>query len=354
MNNYQRGFTMHILTAMKGRSLAVLAALALTLAACAGGGPGDTPSDTPADEFYKKNTKIEVIGGHDAGSGFDFYMRAVADAIESSSDFSTLVRNIPGGGGLVGDNELYETTPDGRTIGLLNFPGHAFAQLTDKPSVRYDFADWEWLGRVASGPPVLLVSADGPYQDVDALADSGKTVRFSLEEAGSDAYYGAQVSAQVFGFPAKLITGYEGTSATVAAVIRGETDATFMSYASALPNIKSGDLKALTVFAAETVDAIADVPLATDLVTSDEEKETLTAFGNVYSMERVFVAPPGTPADRVEYLRKVLADSFEDETFIKKLQDADRPLNPMPGGEVADAIQAVVDGAASLQKLLKE
>ena len=306
-----------------------------------------------AADFYAENPSLTIAGGHDAGSGFDFYMRTVAAAVPRVSDLEATVRNIPGGGGLIGDNQVFESAPDGSVIGLINFPGHVFAQLTETPGVRFDFSEWEFLGRVAAGPPVVLVAADGPYQTAADLIAATEEVRFAIEEAGSDAYYGAAVTADTFGFPARSITGYEGTSDILAAITRGEADATFLSYGSALQGINNGDMRALMIFADERVEALPDVPLATEVAEEQEAKETLGAFGNIYDLERVFVAPPGTPADRVEYLRNLLMMAFEDETLASEIEQAGRPLNPMSGENVATAVQEVANQADQIRELLE-
>lgn len=326
---------------------AVVIGLTLTLAS------GGLHAQESAEDFYAANRSLTVAGGHDAGSGFDFYMRAVAAAVSRVSDLDATVRNIPGAGGLIGDNQIFESTPDGTMIGLLNFPGHVFAQLTDAQGVRFDFSEWEFLGRVAAGPPVVLVAADSPYQTAADLIAATETVRFAIEEAGSDAFYGAEVTADTFGFPARSITGYEGTSDILAAIIRGEADATFLSYGSALQGINNGDTRALMIFADERVDVLPDVPLASEVAEEQEAKDTLVAFGNIYNLERIFVAPPGTPADRVEFLRNLLMTAFEDETLVSEIERAGRPLNPMPGEDVTRAVDDVARQADQIRELLK-
>lgn len=309
-------------------------------------------AEESAKDFYAENTSLTIAGGHDAGSGFDFYMRSVADALPRVSDLEATVRNIPGAGGLIGDNMVFESTPDGSLIGLLNFPGHVFAQLTGAQGVRFEFSEWEYLGRVAAGPPVILVAADGPYKTAADLIATTETVRFAIEEAGSDAFYGAAVSADTFGFPSKSITGYEGTGDILAAIMRGEADATFLSYGSSLQSIRNGDMRALMIFADERVDVLPDVPMATEVVDQQEAKDTLSAFGYIYNLERVFVAPPGTPEDRVEFLRDVLMMAFQDETLVDKVTQAGRPVNPMSGADVATAVQDVARQADALRELL--
>jgi len=321
--------------------------LALTLAS------GTVQAQETAEEFYAANPSLTIAGGHDAGSGFDFYMRTVAAAVSRVSDMEATVRNIPGGGGLIGDNQVFESEPDGTTIGLLNFPGHVFAQLTEAPGARFDFGEWEFLGRVAAGPPVVLVAADGPYQTAADLIAATETVRFGIEEAGSDAFYGATVTADTFGFPARNITGYEGTSDILAAIMRGEVDATFLSYGSAMQGITTGEMRALMIFSDARVEPLPDVPLASEVAMDQEAKDTLSAFGNIYNLERVFVAPPGTPEDRVAYLRELLMMAFADETLMAEIEQAGRPLTPMSGDEVATAVAAVAQQADQIRGLLQ-
>jgi tripartite-type tricarboxylate transporter receptor subunit TctC len=161
------------------------------------------------------------------------------------------------------------------------------------------------------------------------------------------------VTADTFGFPARSITGYEGTSDVLAAIMRGEADATFLSYGSALQGINNGDMRALMIFADERVEALPDVPLATEVAEEQGAKDTLAAFGNIYNLERVFVAPPGTPADRVEYLRNLLMMAFEDETLASEIEQAGRPLNPMSGENVATAVEEVANQADQIRELLQ-
>ena len=59
-----------------------------------------------------------------------------------------MVKNIGGGSGLLGSNELGDATPDGLTIGF--FTLDVMAELTDNPSVRTHFSDFVLLAGVES------------------------------------------------------------------------------------------------------------------------------------------------------------------------------------------------------------
>ncbi|HEY8339301.1 MAG TPA: tripartite tricarboxylate transporter substrate-binding protein [Egibacteraceae bacterium] len=343
----------------------LLAVLLLAVTACSGGEQATDGDDAAAEDdaspasaededvaaFYADNG-VRVIGGHDAGGGFDFYMRAVARGMERVCDVSTTVQNLPGAGGLIGDNELFSSEPDGLTVGLINYPGHVFAQLTDVPEVEYDFAEWEFLGRVASDTPMVIVKEGGEFDSLDDLVNAGRPIRYGIEGAGSDAYYGAALAAETFGYDHELITGYGGSNEIITAITRGEVDATFLSVGSSIQSIRNGEIRPLVVFGEEAPEELSDTPTAVDSVESPEDQETVRAFGNIYQLERTFVAPPGTPEARVAWLRDCMMQVFEDEEFVAEVEAADRVVVPLSGEEVAAASAEVEAQADQLRELL--
>lgn len=339
--------------------LLAIAIMLLATAACGGGNEQTAPKDdgTTGDKaddveaFYQDNT-LRMIGGHDAGGGFDFYMRGVTRSMERLCGVDMTVQNIPGAGGLIGDNELFQAEPDGLTMGLLNYPGHVFAQLTENEQVQYDFSEWEWLGRVASDTPVIIVNPDGDFPTMDELRNADRPVRYGIEGAGSDAFYGAALAAETFGYPHELITGYGGSNEIITAITRGEVDATFLSLGSSIQSIRNGDMEAVVLFGEERSELLPDTPTAKEVADTPEDEETLGAFGNIYELERTFVAPPGTPTERVEYLRDCLMQVFEDEQFVQEVEEADRVVVPMPGDEVEEASAEVEAEADAIKDLL--
>lgn len=337
--------------------LAALLLLPLMFTAMACGGEEDTAgggaeqAGGEAARFYA-DEGLRIVTSNDAGGGFDFYMRTVARALERTEDLKVTSQNLPGGGGTLGDNTLWKAEPDGATIGLINYPGHVFAQLSDNPAVQYDFTKWQWLGRVAGVAPVLTVGADSGFGTVDDLVNSDEPVKFGVEGKGSDAYIGVQLFAKLMDIPVKIVAGYGGPSEIAAAITRGEIDGTFESVDTALPGIEEGETRALTIFAEEPDERLSDVPTAPEVATDAEDQETLVAFSNIYALERVFAAPPETPTDRVEYLRDALAQVFGDEQFLEEMEKAERSVTPLPGAEVQQASETVAAAAEKLVPLL--
>jgi tripartite-type tricarboxylate transporter receptor subunit TctC len=120
-----------------------------------------------------------------------------------------------------------------------------------------------------------------------------------------------------------------------------------------MEGINSGEMRALMIYSDVRVAPLPDVPLASEVAEDPAAKDTLTAFGNIYNLERVFVAPPGTPEDRVEYLRALLMSAFADATLASEIEAAGRPLTPMSGADVAKAVEAVASQADQIRALLQ-
>ena len=317
---------------------------------CAVSGVADA-ADVP--EFYEGKT-IRFTTSNSPGGGFDQYMRLAAKHLEQMTGISTAGQNITGAGGVIGDNQLFTAEPDGLTIGLINFPGHVFNQLLNAEGVQYDFGEWEWLGRVAGVAPALAVRADSPIQTLQQAMDSQEPIRFGLEGRGSDAFYGTVFLENLLGIPVEQIVGYGGPGEISVAMLAGEVDARFESVDSLLPEANQGTLRILVVFDEERDPRLPDVPSLADLDLGAETKEKLEAFANIYRLERSFVAPPGTPDERVQFLREALMEVFQSEAFRADLEAAGRSLAPLSGADLEQEAAKVAAQIEELRPLFQE
>jgi tripartite-type tricarboxylate transporter receptor subunit TctC len=306
-----------------------------------------------APEFYDGET-IRFTTSNSPGGGFDQYMRLVAQHFEKATGVRTAGQNITGAGGVIGDNQLFMAEPDGLTVGLINFPGHVFNQLLNSEGVQYDFAEWEWLGRVAGVAPALAVRADSPIQTFQDAISSEEPIRFGLEGRGSDAFYGTVFLENLLGMPVEQIVGYGGPGEISAAMLAGEVDARFESVDTLLPEVEQGSIRVLVVFDEERDPRLPDVPSLAEIDVDAETREKLEAFANIYRLERSFVAPPGTPEDRVEFLREALMEVFQSEEFQADLEAAGRSLAPMSGSDLEAEAAKVASQVEELRPLFQE
>jgi tripartite-type tricarboxylate transporter receptor subunit TctC len=315
--------------------------------------PACRQSELEDEDFYKGKT-LRIMTSNSPGGGFDFYMRLTAKYVGEVTGVAVAAQNVEGAGGTLGDNKLYYSRADGLTIGLINSPGHIFAQLRGHPGVQYDFRKWKWLGRVAGIPPAIAVAPNSPYQTIADLIGTEQEIRFGLEGRGSDAYYGTVFLSNVLGVPVKQIVGYSGPGEIAGAMLAGEIDARFESIDTLLPLIEQGELRLLLIFDTEPDVRFPEIPTVSDLTVEEDVKKKLQAYAAVYELERSFVAPPDTPEKRVDYLRALLWRAWNTDGFQQELKTAGRGFQLMAGSDLEREAAKVAEQLDALARLLEE
>lgn len=298
-----------------------------------------THADATLD-FYKGKT-VTLLNSSASGGGYDVLGRLVARYIAKyiPGQPTIIVRNMPGAGGIVATNYLYNSAPkDGTTFGLVqnNTP---FEPLFGTKEAQYDASKFDWLGAPSSEVGLLVVWHDVP---VDSLADA-RTHEITVCSSGANStpsFY-ARLLAATLGIKLKIVVGYAGQAEGILAMERGEIDGCpslfYNSLMATHPTwVADKTLKLLVQYGAAPEPEIADVPFAPDLVTNPDDKRMLqTAFAPL-ALGRPFLMPPGAPADRVAVLRQALADTFKDPDFLAEADKLQLGVkNPRTGGEIA-------------------
>src|SRR4051812_32754838 len=109
-------------------------------------------------DFYKGRT-VSVTIPNAPGGSFDLYGRLVARHIGRfiPGNPNVIAQNMPGAGGMVSANWLYEIAPkDGSAMGI-SVPNIALAHVLKTDSIRYDARKFDWIGRIVSPTATLFV-----------------------------------------------------------------------------------------------------------------------------------------------------------------------------------------------------
>lgn len=313
-------------------------ALALSAALAAAPAHADTAAD-----FYKGKT-VSLVISSSSGGGYDTLGRVVARYIGNHipGHPTVVVRNMPGAGGIVATNYLYNSAvKDGTTFGLVqnNTP---FEPLFGTKEAAYDAAKFNWLGSPSSEIGILAVWNTVP---VNSIADA-KTHEITVGSSGANStpsFYARLLNATL-GTKLKIVVGYPGQAEAFLAMEREEVDGYPSIFYNSLMSTKptwvaDKKIKLLVQYGAAPEPEIADVPFAPDLVSNPDDKRMLqTAFAPL-ALGRPFLMPPDVPADRVAILRQALADTFKDPDF---LADTDKlqlgVKNPRSGDEIAGEV----------------
>jgi len=301
-------------------------------------------SQTPAlsqdaAAFYKGKT-VTFIVPYSAGGGYDFYARFMAPHLEKHTGCTIVIKNKPGGGGVVGANVVYRAKPDGRTIGILNMTGAIPAQIAGAKGIDFDLTKFNWMARLNDEPQVFVVGAKSKYNSWNDILQSKETIKLSSTGTVGSTYLDLLVLKLVFDIKTfDIITGFSGTSDADLSVIRGELEGTASSVSSKIKKIEEGDFKPLLIIADEKVKGLENVPLIYDFPMSAEGKKIADTYIGMMAVARAMMMTPGVPADRVAFMREAFKKTLTDADLVQKAEKMDRPVAWMDGEKVLKFIE---------------
>lgn len=318
------------------------------LAVAVGLGTGPAGAAT-GPEFYKGKT-VKYIVATSPGGGYDFYGRLVGKYMEKYLPGSTfVVLNKPGGGHKIGANLIYNSAPNGLTIGIFN-TGLIYSQVIGQKGIKFDLAKMSWIGKAASDPRVIMVAAQSPFKSIKDLKTAKTTVKFSSSGVGTSGYNDTQMLGKVLGWNFKQILGYRGTQSELA-MRRGEIDAAVGSLSSAELFVKNGYGRLLAVIGGK---AMKGVPQLMDVVEGKNAKAIAALIGSQAELARFTAGPPDIPADRLRALRAAYKSSMQDKGLLDQAAKAGRPIDPAYGEEVHDKVRAALNQPPEVVALVRE
>ena len=146
----------------------------------------------------------------------------------------------------------------------------------------------------------------------------------------------------------RFATGYTGPELDVA-LLRGEIDARSNLVTSVLMRHSEWVDKGIMNFHAiveipkgEKHPRFAKVPELESFAKSDTDRKLVTVFRSFRNAGAPFVAPPGTPKDRIEILREAMRRAFKDPEFLSEYKKIIREdFEPIMPEEVDKAIREI-------------
>lgn len=297
--------------------------------------------------FFDGKT-VNYIVATDPGGVYDTNGRLVAEAMQKQLPGSTfVVRNMPGAGGIIGANFIYASEPDGLTIGTFN-TGLIYGQLIENPALKFNLADIGWIGKVASDPRVLVVTADSGIESFEDLASQASNVKFATCGVGCASMVESTLLVSTFGLPVEIITGYNGNEGQLA-MMRGEVQGTLGSRSEFEQFVAEGKGR----FIAQIGGSQTDVPQLLDFADTDAEKSAVALVTAQGQLGRWTAVAPGVPEDRMEALRAAYAAATSDPEFLEKAKTVGIPVDPLVGDEVGALVDEALKQPPEVVELLR-
>lgn len=246
---------------------------------------------------------IKIIVPTPPGGMADQLSRTLAQKLGENTKASVIVENRTGGGGVVAADAAAKSPPDGYTLYMGYHPTqailpHLVAKLPYDPVT--DFAP---VIHIASIPNVLVVNPSVPANSVQELiaharANPGR-LSFASQGNGSSGHVAGEQFKQLTGIDIVHVP-YRGAAPAIQDLIAGHVQMLFDIVPLAMPQMSSGQVRALAVAGSQRVGAISNVPSMAEVGLPDLQGGAW--FG--------LLAPAGTPPAIIEWINRETQKAF--------------------------------------------
>lgn len=211
---------------------------------------------------------VTIVSPYQAGGTSDIIARVLGQKLSERFGQNVVIENRPGANGGIGVNQVVRADPDGHTLLAV-----ASSALTLNPifykSLGYDVArDLAPIARTGLVSNVLVVNPSVPAKDLKELVALAKQKPGELIYASQGVGSNGQLIAEQFRLRAGIDyrhVPYKGSAPAVQDLLGGRVHLMFDNLPSALPQIKSGNLRALAVTTAERSSLLPDVPTIAEM-----------------------------------------------------------------------------------------
>jgi tripartite-type tricarboxylate transporter receptor subunit TctC len=284
--------------------------------------------------FYEGKT-IQFLVSSGPGATTDISARLVARYLGKHipGNPGIIVQNMPGGGGLVGANYLYNVVkPDGLTI-LAVSRANYLDQMVGRPEVKADFRKFGWIGSFNKAPMMAACRTDSPYKSIAAIRAAKVPPRFGQSGTGSISYVFGSLIEKILDLKIKNVTGFQSGRETDLGMERGEVDCRATSDITVIRTpwnrwVKDNFVTFVLQQGPEKSALLPPVPTVAEL--APPESKPLVNLMDIMlaytEFDRPFAAPPGIPKERLQILRESFERMLKDGEFAadaKKLLDWD-------------------------------
>jgi tripartite-type tricarboxylate transporter receptor subunit TctC len=271
-----------------------LVACILALLAAANGG-------AYAQDF--PNRQIRVVVPFPAGGTVDTVARLVGQKASEAAGQPIIVDNRGGAAGNIGADAVAKSPPDGYTI-LQTVNGLSLSPSLYKKLPFDVLKDFVPVVQIAASPLLIVASAKAPINSLKDMIALAKQKPGSLNYGSTGVGIPLHLTMEMLRMAAGIDIvhiPYKGDAPLLTALIAGDVQIACVPFATTLPHLQAGTLRALAVTTAQRVPVLSDVPTVAE-----------SGFpGFESSSWQGWFVPAGTPRDVVlklnGYVRTAIA-----------------------------------------------
>jgi len=277
------------------------------------------PSSTLAQAWPAK--PVRVVIPWPAGGSNDIVGRVVMQELSRTLGQQFVIDNRAGASGVVGADLVAKTPADGYTLMVHSTTHVGNAHLYGKKLTYDTMKDFTGVGMLSSQPGVLTVHPALPVKtlkDFIALAKAKpRQINYSSSGNGSAPHLQMALLISMAGIDITHVP-YKGGAPQVAALLGGETQASFATLGTVISQIQAGKLRPLGVGSSARAKALPGVPTISEAGLPGYD---MNPWIGVF-------APAGTPRAIIDRLNAEMNQALSIPEVMSTL--AKQALDPAP------------------------
>jgi tripartite-type tricarboxylate transporter receptor subunit TctC len=252
---------------------------------------------------------VKLIMPAPPGGTSDKLMRQIIGKIGEGLGQPLVLDYKPGASGMVADEFVVKSPPDGQVI-LLASAGITMNPVLLKGAMRYDLEkDLQPIVCMVRYAHMLIVPANSPFQTLQDLVAYGKANPGKLNYASAGSGGAPHVLAEVFlraaGFTATHVA-YKGGGPALLAVTSGEVNASIVGVSTGLQLVNAGRVRVLAVTDNARAKALPNVPTFAEL-----------GYNGLNAPWLGILAPKGTPEAIVQRINQEFVKAMRDPKVLE-------------------------------------
>lgn len=205
---------------------------------------------------------IRLVVPFPPGASNDVLSRITAQNMSPGLGQQIVVENRPGGGGIVGAENVAKSPGDGYS--MLNIQASFVANAALRPKLPYEpIADFAYVGMMARGPLLMVVHPSLPVKNVREFLALAKAkpgqINYGSTGTGSHNHMATEMFKRMAGVNI-IHVPYKGAAPALTDLMGGHIQLVMTSLPSAMTQVQAGRMKALGVASEKRTSFMPEVP----------------------------------------------------------------------------------------------
>jgi tripartite-type tricarboxylate transporter receptor subunit TctC len=205
---------------------------------------------------------VRIIASSSPGSAVDIVARIIAQKLSEQIGQQVIIDNRAGAGGNLGAELAAKAPPDGYTL-FMGTPAHAINTGLYR-KLNYDLLrDFVPVSQVTTGAYMVVVHPSLPVKTLKELAALARTKPGQLNYGSAGAGNATHLAGELFKSLTKTSlehVPYKGSGPAMTDLVGGQIQIMFPNLTQALPQVKTGRIRALAVTSEKRSPSAPDVP----------------------------------------------------------------------------------------------